>query len=148
MVFAGASENDIKEYCIKVAESIRNGTIDPAMLYQYTSLKRSFEDYINLAGGNVGAKWFNDVMASDTVDPIGVGHGFFFTHAVDGPTILTKGGWIAFTDAAQIEGFTLDWKLIAEKAIEKPIGSLFESVGWNKELLKEKKTYVLSDFAA
>ena len=34
------------------------------------------------------------------------------------------------------------------KAIEKPIGSLFESVGWNKELLKEKKTYVLSDFAA
>ena len=148
MVFAGATETDIKEYCIKVAESIRNGSIDPAKLYQYTALKRSFEDYINLAGGNVGAKWFNDVIASDTIDPIGVGHGFFFTHAVDGPTPIPKGGWIAFTDPEQIQDYTLDWKQIAEKAIENPLGSLFESVGWDKKLLKEKQTYVLSDFAA
>lgn len=147
MVFDGASEWDITQYFAKVAESVRTGAIDPTKVHRYTRLKREFDEYVNLAGANKGAKWFNDNIANDEIEPITVGEGFFFTHVKDGPTHIVEGGWVGFKDADEISNFEMDWELIAEKTIVSPIGALFKELNWDTTPLTGKQTYVLSDFA-
>jgi DNA polymerase I len=147
MIFNGASKEEIIKHFSQVAEDVRTGNVERSKVYRKTKLKREFEDYVSLAGGNKGAKWFNETLASDTIDPIVRGEQFFFTHAKDGPTHIVEGGYIAFTDEDQIADFELDWRLIAKKTIEGPMSALFKPLGWKLDKLRGKKTYVISDFA-
>ena len=149
MVFSGASALEIQNYVAGVADRVRRGDIERSEIFHYTKLKRAFEDYAVLAGGNRGAKWFNEVVANDEIEPIGVGEGFFYTHAKDGPTNIPSGGWIGFTDWEHVASYDLDWGVIVQKTIIGPMSPLFANLSWPADSLKRtKQRYVLSDFAA
>jgi DNA polymerase I len=94
------------------------------------------------------SKWYNVNICSNDSDLIQKGDSISWTLAIDGPTGIPAGGYVAFRDIDEISQYTLDYKALAEKHVKKKMENIYSAMGWDiRELDPEFKRMNLSNFS-
>jgi len=93
--------------------------------------------YKVLGGHQKGAAWYNIVLSNESYPPIDKGDSYYYTFAKGGTTWIPSGGYIAFQDLEQIDGYELDIDLIIEKNVISKLEHIMYGIGLNNDMLRE-----------
>ena len=104
--------------------------------------------YSFLDGVARGAAWHNVILSDDVYPELDKGDSFYYTFVKDGPTWIPNGGYIAFHDISQIEGYELDINRIIEKNIIDKLDHILYGIGLDNNTLRKEEAvkYSIEDF--
>jgi len=87
------------------------------------------------------------VLADDIYPVMDRGDSYYTTFAMDGPTWIPSGGYVAFQEPDQIKDYTLDIEKIIEKNIIDKLDHMLYGIGGNNSVLRAQKIrYTVEDF--
>ena len=118
----------------KLSKGATNENTDP------DALDEDDQCYKVLGGHQKGAAWYNVVLADETYPPIDKGDSYYYTFVEDGETWIPSGGYIAFQDLSQIEGYKLDIETIIEKNVISNLDHIMYGIGLSNEILRNPHT--------
>jgi DNA polymerase elongation subunit (family B) len=77
------------------------------------------------------SKWYNSTICSNDGELIQKGDSISWTLAIDGPTGIPAGGYVAFRDIDEINEYVLDYEALAERHVRKKMENIYSGMGWD-----------------
>lgn len=98
--------------------------------------------YTNLTAREKAVAWHNVVLSDDLFAKMDKGDTYSVIYIKDGPTWFPVGGLVAFQDLAQLKGYEIDYRKIAEKNLVDKVDHIMHGLGLsNQDLLPAESQF-------
>jgi len=122
LVCSGATENEVEEFILPIALSIRKGEVPLKDVSITSRLGMELRDYKVLGGAAKAAQRYNE----EAKGPVfGKGDSVPWTYVKGIPSI------IAYRDPSELEGHVLDSDVILQKMLKAKLDSVYSTLGWD-----------------
>ena len=130
LICDGADEATVTKEMRSIVAGLKNGGVDPAEVCQTTRLGMGLHEYKVLSGASRAAKYYNDHIDGPMY---GKGDSVSWVYVSGVPTDKPVTDIVAFRDASDLEGFTLDTGTVISKSVKAKLKSSYETLGWDLE---------------
>ena len=129
LIVDGADEVAVTKSMREIVNDVKNGDIEFDDVCQRTRLGMGLHEYKTLSGASRAAKYYNDHLATD--EPFGRGDSVPWVYVKGVPANLPDTDIVAYRDASDLEGFTLDVDTVIKKGVTAKIKSAYDTLGWD-----------------
>ena len=129
MICQGKNEAEVREEILKLAIPVRKGEVNLKEVTKQTRISQAPRDYKILSGASKAAEYYNNNLATD--DPFVAGDSVQWTYVKTVPAGMPDTQVVAYRDEKELEGFTLDAKVILDKAIVSKLKGVYQVLGWD-----------------
>lgn len=129
MICQGKNEAEVREEILKLALPVRKGEVNLKQVTKQTRISQAPRDYKILSGASKAAEYYNNNLATN--DPFVAGDSVQWTYVKTVPAGMPDTQVVAYRDENELEGFTLDAKVILDKAIVSKLKGVYQVLGWD-----------------
>ena len=129
MICQGKNEAEVREEILKLAIPVRKGEVNLKEVTKQTRISQAPRNYKILSGASKAAEYYNNNLATD--DPFVAGDSVQWTYVKTVPAGMPDTQVVAYRDESELEGFTLDAKVILDKAIVSKLKGVYQVLGWD-----------------
>ena len=129
MICQGKNEAEVCEEILKLALPVRKGHVDLKQVTKQTRISQAPREYKILSGASKAAEYYNNNISTD--DPFVAGDSVKWTYVKSVPSGMPPTQVVAYREDKEIEGFTLDAKVILDKAIVSKLKGVYQVLGWD-----------------
>jgi len=129
LICQGESEAIVREEILKLALPVRKGDVSLKEVTKQTRISRAPDDYKILSGASKAAHYYNNNMS--TGDPFEAGDSVKWTYVRSVPAGQPPTQVVAYREDEEMEGYTLDAKVILDKAIVSKLKGMYQVLGWD-----------------
>jgi len=129
MICQGKNEAEVREEILKLALPVRKGEVNLKQVTKQTRISQAPRDYKILSGASKAAEYYNNNLATN--DPFVAGDSVQWTYVKTVPAGMPDTQVVAYRNENELEGFTLDAKVILDKAIVSKLKGVYQVLGWD-----------------
>ena len=131
-ICTGAEEEEVIQLVRPLAKRIKRGDVEPSDLATTTRLQKRLGEYSETAGGAVkAARYYNEHIAKKA--HYGQGDSVNWTYISRTPDGLPSIDVVAYEEASDLAGFTLNYDLMVDKLIKAKLKPIFKALSWDLE---------------
>ena len=129
LICEGESEAIVREEILKLALPVRKGEVNLKEVTKQTRISRAPGEYKILSGASKAAHYYNNHMSKG--DPFKAGDAVKWTYVKSVPAGKPPTQVVAYREDEEMDGYTLDAKVILDKAIVSKLKGMFQVLGWD-----------------
>ncbi|MEK9694239.1 MAG: DNA polymerase domain-containing protein [Candidatus Poseidoniales archaeon] len=131
-ICSGAEEEEVIELTRDVVKSIQRGDLPPNDIAITTRIQKQLSEYSDTTGGAVkAARYYNKHLSNG--EEFSKGSSVNWVYVTSVPNGLPVTDVVAYMNESDLEGFTLDYKLMVDKLVKAKIKPIFNALGWDVE---------------
>ena len=129
LICQGENEAVVREAILKLTLPVRRGEVNLKEVTKQTRISQAPKDYKILSGASKAADYYNKNLADD--DPFKAGDSVKWTYVKSVPAGRPPTQVVAYREDYEMRGFTLDAKVILDKAIVSKLKGVYQVLGWD-----------------
>ena len=129
LICQGENESVVREAILKLALPVRKGDVNLKEVTKQTRISQHPDDYKILSGASKAADYYNKHMSTE--DPFEGGDSVKWTYVKSVPAGQPPTQVVAYRENEEMDGYTLDAKVILDKAIVSKLKGVFQVLGWD-----------------
>ena len=129
LICQGENEAIVREEILKLALPVRKGDVSLKEVTKQTRISRAPKDYKILSGASKAANYYNENMSKG--DPFQAGDSVKWTYVKSVPAGQPPTQVVAYREDNEMDGYTLDAKVILDKAIVSKLKGVYQVLGWD-----------------
>ena len=129
LICDGQGEVAVRNAILKLALPVRNGDVSLKEVTKQTRISQAPKDYKILSGASKAANYYNENMSKG--DPFKAGDSVKWTYVKSVPSGQPPTQVVAYREDDEMNGYTLDAKVILDKAIVSKLKGMYQVLGWD-----------------